>query len=32
MVNLKQMIVGLVFKFRGSCIYTCVIVNLYFAE
>ena len=26
------MIVGLVFKFRGSCIYTWVNVNLNFAE
>ena len=32
MVNLKQMIVGLIFKFRGACIYTWVNVNLNFAE
>ena len=28
-VNLKQMIVGLIFKFRGACIYTWLNVNLY---
>ena len=28
MVNLKQMIEDLIFKFRGSCIYTWVNVNL----
>ena len=32
MVNLKQMIVGLIFKFRSACIYTWVNVNLNFAE
>ena len=32
MVNLKQMIVGLIFKFRGSCIYTWVNVNLNLAK
>ena len=32
MVNLKQIIVGLIFKFRGSCIYTWVNVNLNLAK
>ena len=32
MVNLKLMIVGLMFKFREACIYIWVNVNLNFAE
>ena len=31
-VNLNQEIEGLIFKFRGACIYTWVNVNLNFAK